>query len=295
MKPIRHIQNSQHLSWLATPASYVDRTLLRLLRPYRTRAFLRALQSAKLSEAAKIRQIFIDFPRLVNDEMDKVAAIESERNGLLACKELLTNITLVPAPLYDIGITVSDACKSSKPPKAALLLYFFVRTFRPNVTIELGANLGISSAYIATAIQLNSNDGQLTTFDASPGRLEITKQLHKSLGLTNVDYLEGLFCHTLDAFLEHSDQVDFAFIDGHHERDPTLEYFEKIAARAADGALFIFDDIRWSVGMNRAWNDLVKDPRFSMTIDLGSMGVGVYRESMKATPPLISKYPAWRV
>jgi hypothetical protein len=35
----------------------------------------------------------------------------------------------------------------------------------------------------------------------------------------------------------------------------------------------VFDDIRWSDGMARAWSAIEADPRVEQTWDLGSMGI----------------------
>jgi predicted O-methyltransferase YrrM len=135
--------------------------------------------------------------------------------------------------------------------------------------------VGISSAYQALALQLNGQNGRLITMEVSPYRLRLAKQLHRNVGLGNVVYVEGLFSETLDSTLINIDGVDFAFIDGHHQYQSTLDYFQKILSHSKENAIFVFDDIRWSHGMKKAWSKIQSDDKIEMSADLHSMGLCV--------------------
>jgi predicted O-methyltransferase YrrM len=52
------------------------------------------------------------------------------------------------------------------------------------------------------------------------------------------------------------------FIDGHHQYQPTLDYFEMIYPKCNKNEIIIFDDILWSTGMRRAWEELKQDRSF---------------------------------
>ena len=39
--------------------------------------------------------------------------------------------------------------------------------------------------------------------------------------------------------------------------------------------MFVFDDIRWSLGMERAWNRLKTDPRLPIVVDLCGLGIAI--------------------
>ena len=53
----------------------------------------------------------------------------------------------------------------------------------------------------------------------------------------------GLFADTLEQVLQESEPIDYAFIDGHHLYQPTLDYFNMIWGYARDKAIFVFDNI----------------------------------------------------
>lgn len=212
-----------------------------------------------------------------------VLAIERLRASLSADHQPLADGTLGEPGPYD-GISVSTACESSKPPVPALLLYTLVREFKPRNVIELGTNLGVSGAYIAAGLPAG---GKLTTLEASPYRLRIAQKLISQVSRRDVEYVPGMFADTLPSVLERLPLVDMAFIDGHHQYHPTMEYFEQIRKYASDECVFIFDDIRWSQGMLRAWRELQADQGLDVVVDLRHVGIGVAsKASARHSAPL---------
>jgi predicted O-methyltransferase YrrM len=218
--------------------------------------------------------------------------IEQERAKLLASREPLASFADGKGP-YDEGLTVHDACLASRRLHDAVALYLLVREMAPSRVIELGTNVGISGAYVAAALAdgaggLDGSIGTLTTLEASPARSVIAKRMHEALGLRNVQYVVGLFDQTLESALV-GNPVDFVFIDGHHQYEPTLDYFDRIWKHAADGAIFVFDDIRWSRGMERAWRLLQSDPRLNVVVDLCNLGIAISTKSPRSTGRLVSE------
>jgi predicted O-methyltransferase YrrM len=208
---------------------------------------------------------------------ETLLAIEKERTALWARHDLLADGNEGAPGLYDDGVTVAEACAASKPPDAARFLYWLVREFAPNRAIELGTNLGISSAYQAAALSQNADGGRIVTLESSPYRQRLARELHARVGLRNVDYRLGLFADTLDAAVSELGPIDFAFIDGHHQCEPTLDYFERVWRFARDEAVLVFDDIHWSEGMERAWQSICDDARVALAVDLYAVGVCVVR------------------
>src|SRR5262245_55007116 len=158
------------------------------------------------------------------------------------------------------------------------MLYLLVRALHPRNVLELGTNVGISSAYLAAALRENGDGGRLCTLDSSPYRQRLARQLHAEMGLTGVEYTTGLFTETLPGVLRGIGPVDLAFIDGHHQYQPTLDYFAAIFESSAADAIFVFDDVCWSTDMKRAWRALSADPRLGVVIDLVSVGIAVRTE-----------------
>jgi predicted O-methyltransferase YrrM len=170
--------------------------------------------------------------------------------------------------------TVGECCRTaSKPARSALVLFQLVRTLRPRTVVELGTCLGVSTSYQAAALRLNG-EGRLATFEASRARVDVARRTVGGLGLDGVDFHPGRFQDTLGpALAALPTPVDYAFVDGHHEEDPTIAYLDEIAGHAEDGAVLVFDDIHWSPGMEHAWTRIVADARVALAVDVGDMGI----------------------
>ena len=222
---------------------------------------------------------------LPDKDREWVDRIEAERTRLFGIDEELVDGSEGEGGLYDEGVTIGQACHVSKRPKPALSLYLMVRALKPKNIIELGTNLGVSSSYLAAALKENGEGGTLTTLDASRYRQKVAREVHGNLGIDNVSYVPGLFTDTLAETVERVGPVDMAFIDGHHQYQPTLDYFNAILPHSTPDATFIFDDIRYSDGMMRAWKELQADERLGLTVDLTVVGVGV--RAAEGDPPRV--------
>lgn len=239
-----------------------------------TRRALRQLSDAPHVRATQVASAVCALDaRLSASDQTWIDRIEAERGRLLSRHEPLVNGRLGAGGPFDGHATIGQACRVSKPPRPARLLYVLARTAQPLNVIELGTNVGVSSAYIAAALQENGRGGRVVTLDASAYRQQVAADLHRRLGLDNVRYVHGLFAETLLPSLRAMGAVDMAFIDGHHQYQPTMDYFEAILPFASPQAVLAFDDIRWSDGMRRAWSRLQADPRLGLVVDLDSLGV----------------------
>ncbi len=170
--------------------------------------------------------------------------------------------------------TVGEACRASKKPTWAGLLWHLVREFQPERCVELGCCLGISACYQGHALRLNGARGRLWTLEGAPMLADVARRHIGEQGLQDrVEVVVGRFQDTLQGVLERNGPIDYAFIDGHHDEEATLRYFEQLLPHLAPRALLVFDDINWSDGMRRAWARLAADPRIQVSIDCGEVGV----------------------
>lgn len=193
-------------------------------------------------------------------------AIEARRARWIRDQRLLNEI----ADGDNNNQSIKRACKASKPRTWCELLAEIARLQRTETALELGTNLGISSAYLASAVQ--ESGGTVTTMEGSESRLTLAREFHQSLGLNNIRYVKGRFQTTLPDTLKTLPPIDLVFIDGHHQHRPTVNYFNQISPYLSTSALVIFDDVRWSKGMASAWRELQADPRFAFTIQIGGIG-----------------------
>ena len=69
------------------------------------------------------------------------------------------------------------------------------------------------------------------------------------------------------------------FIDGHHDQEATIQYFEKIIPFLGANSILIFDDINWSEGMFQAWQKIKSNSYVSMSFDFYKLGVVICNSS----------------
>lgn len=160
---------------------------------------------------------------------------------------------------------ISGIARSSlKSAKYAQLLYSIVKVYRPVTMIELGTSLGTTAAYLALA----NPEAKLHTLEGAPAVAELAKDHFRRLSLANIELHIGRFSDTLPGLLGKVDAPDLVFVDGHHLKAPTLDYFEQLLRVAKSTTLFIFDDIHWSAEMEEAWQIIKRHTRVTLTIDL---------------------------
>ncbi len=200
-----------------------------------------------------------------------VKAVHELRQRLLEDPTPLKETSDAAEGPWDRG-TVGKAASDSATPEQGRMLYQLTRAFRPRSVLELGTNIGISAAYIATALRLDRS-GRLTTLEASGLRLVLARRHLEELGLGNVDTVEGYFDETLPDVIESVGPFDLSFIDGNHLKEATLRYFDLLCDHSPAGGVLVFDDIRWSDGMWEAWQEIERSARISRSVDLGRTGI----------------------
>lgn len=230
-------------------------------------AFQANRQALELHGTPLARAIADSLGRFDEDALDEaertgIAAIEQRRADLLADESIIEG--------YD-DLTVRRATAgASKKPLEARLIFMFVRAIRPESALELGANMGISAAYQALALRLNGT-GRLVSLEGSKGRAALAAETVAPYGTAEVRV--GRFDRVLGVTLEDLGGVDYAFVDGHHLRDPTLAYFEQILARTRRPGVLLFDDIHHNPEMDEAWAVIAADERVAFASDFGRLGL----------------------
>ena len=168
--------------------------------------------------------------------------------------------------------TYGDICLGSKPALWAFLLFKLIRTIQPEWAIELGTCIGISAAYQASAQQLNGK-GRLISIEGSEAIAGLARKNIESLHLNNVEIHCGTFKDVLPGIFKKISAADYVFIDGHHDEQATIAYFELLLPHLSPGAILVFDDISWSNGMRRAWEKIRKHSAVVFAVDLKILGI----------------------
>jgi len=227
------------------------------------------------------------------DERPHVDAIEARRAELEASEDEISYMDFGSATrdesqsmdeMYE-GVersrSVGHLCRrTSKPYRSALLLHKLLRRTGVKSGIELGTCLGISGSYEAAAFELNGA-GKLVTLEGAAPVAALAQETLDRLGHGRVEIVVGRFQDTL-AVVESLGPFDYAFIDGHHDGRATIDYYDLILPRLDDGAIVVYDDIRWSDGMLSAWEQLKGHDCVEVSVDLVDIGICQVRKAPTA-------------
>jgi predicted O-methyltransferase YrrM len=168
---------------------------------------------------------------------------------------------------------------SSVTPRYGFLLYRIAHWFNPEMIIELGTGMGISTAYLSAG----SPEVPLHSIEGDKERAAFAAQLICRISPGPVSIHWGEMEGKLEDILPLIPQRFLAFIDGNHHFSPTISYVEKLLERAGDEALIVMDDIYWTRDMNRAWKEVVTWPEVRVNIDLFQMGILLLRKDLQKT------------
>jgi predicted O-methyltransferase YrrM len=226
--------------------------------------------------------VFEWITQVLNDKraFDCFQAIETVREALKI------NNTEISVPDFGAGSRkhldnkrkiATIAQSSLKPKKYSRLLFRMVHYYKPATILELGTSLGITTAYLSSA----NPDARVVTMEGAPEVAAIAQNNFKQLNLSNITVEVGNFDDQLSVVLNRLQQVDFAFIDGNHRKEPTLNYFHQLLETSTPSTIFIFDDIHWSKDMEAAWMEIQQHPAVTLTIDLFFIGIVFFRQEQK--------------
>lgn len=205
--------------------------------------------------------------------------IESLRKDLIKDKRVLSKVDFGAGtkrknnPEENIGSIVK---KASIPPYMGQLLYRIINYLKPETIIELGTSVGISTMYVASGFK----NSKVFSIEGDSNLSKIASENINKLGLTNVSIVNGEFDTSLSELLNKINKIGLVFIDGNHSEEATLKYFKLISLKADGDTFIIFDDIRWSEGMERVWNNICKDECVSISIDLFNCGLIFFRKGV---------------
>ncbi len=147
-------------------------------------------------------------------------------------------------------------------------LYNIIAKLNPKTILELGTCCGFSSSYMSFFVP----DSKIYTIEGSPNIATIARENHRFFDLKNISVFEGRFDVVLPELLNKISPIDFAFIDGHHDKEATLKYFRQILPFMSQGGVMLFDDIAWSDGMKEAWREIIDSKQYVKFEDYVKMG-----------------------
>lgn len=174
------------------------------------------------------------------------------------------------------------------------LLFRLVHHLQAKNRLELGTSLGISSLYQYIPLR----KAPFYTLEGCPNIAKVATANFKKLKATSIRQLIGDFNQTLPKALQEMKRLDYVFIDGNHQMEPTLSYFETCLKYSHNDTVFVFDDIYWSDEMQDAWETIKAHSKVTLSIDLFFMGIVFLRTEQKEVQHfkiVPAKYKPWKM
>ncbi len=169
------------------------------------------------------------------------------------------------------------ALKGISSRKQSEIIYKLINFLDCKTCVELGTSLGLNSLYIAkvnTRVNLISVEG-------SKHLSEFAYHLASKNKVNNIQFIHSTFEEALPSIIEKNTTVDFLYVDGNHTYEATLRYFNLFVSKKHNGSVFIFDDIYWSKGMTKAWEEIKQHPSVTLSIDLFYFGLVFFKPEIK--------------
>ncbi len=158
--------------------------------------------------------------------------------------------------------------------KRQQLLYRLCTWFKFNSSLELGTSLGLST--IALAIQKNNT---LISVEGCENTAEVARKQLRDFGHPEVEIVVSDFKKVLESLPKT--KFDFIYVDGNHNKESTLLYFDLLLKFVHNDTVLIFDDIYWSKGMTEAWKAIISHPKVTVSMDTFYWGIVFFRKEQK--------------
>ncbi len=203
-----------------------------------------------------------------------------------ARKSLLNNTTVIQIEDFGAGSkafktnyrSINNIAKQGISTKfQSELFYKLINFLNCKVIVELGTSIGLNTLYMAKA----TKNGFVTTFEGSKELSLFAKKLAQQNNCANINFINAKFDEALPIFFKQNTIVDFLYIDGNHTYQATLNYFNLALQSKTNTSVFVFDDIYWSKGMTKAWEEIKKHNEVTFSIDTFYFGLVFFKPEFK--------------
>lgn len=168
-----------------------------------------------------------------------------------------------------ISAITKNAGISDKRAKLLLKIVFY---FKPTQILEIGTSLGIATA----SLHLGNPKATVTSLEGCTETAKVAEKQFQKFNFESIKIVTGEFKNTLSDTLENNN-FDFIYFDGNHQEKSTISYFLECLKYAHNDSIFIFDDIHWNEGMNRAWEYIKNHKKVTVSIDTFQWGIVFFR------------------
>ena len=240
-------------------------------------AYIKHLLTAKNAHALHSPYLFGLYNEAIRSrKMPSAQPIEELRKKLLRDDRLLEVVDLgagSKAGLSQERRVKQLAATVTVAPKYGALLSRLISFSKAKNILELGTSLGIGTSYLAFNELVS-----VTSVDACGNTQKVAQENLIGLGLSErVEFVNDSFDGALKGLLKEGKKWDLVYVDGDHRYSSTLRYFKQLLPYLHEESVLVFDDIYWSPGMTKAWEEIKADPAVRQSVDVLQFGMVFFR------------------
>lgn len=168
-----------------------------------------------------------------------------------------------------VSAVVKNAGMKKKRQK---LLFRLTKYFKCEAILELGTSLGLGTV----ALSVSDEFIAINTVEGCPNTLKKAQEYFEKFNLHNIVIHQKKFSEFLSK--NTSETYDLIFIDGDHNGERTLGYFNSLLKNTHNNSVIIFDDIYWSKDMTAAWQKIITNEQVTVSIDTFQWGLVFFRK-----------------
>ena len=158
--------------------------------------------------------------------------------------------------------------------KRQKLLFRLAKYFKSENVLELGTSLGLGTV----ALSVSNEFAAIHTVEGCPNTLKKAQEYFEKFNLHNIEIHQMLFSEFLQSRNFGTEKFDMIFIDGDHNGERTLGYFNSLLKNIHNDSIIIFDDIYWSKDMTEAWQKIIANESITVSIDTFQWGMVFFRK-----------------
>jgi predicted O-methyltransferase YrrM len=164
------------------------------------------------------------------------------------------------------------------------LLFRLICRLEAKTILELGTSLGINTLYLSAA----APEGQVYTLEGCPETASAARKLFGRWPHRNIVLEEGNIDQRLPQLLQQLETIDAAYLDANHTYEASMRYFELLLPKLHPHSFLVIDDIYWSAGMQKAWQEMSQHPQVSLSLDLYDAGILFFRPGLRKAHYILS-------
>jgi predicted O-methyltransferase YrrM len=173
------------------------------------------------------------------------------------------------------AVSIRSIAKTSlTAPRKARRLFRLAQFLKAGRIIEMGTSLGLTAAYLA----LSRPEARIITLEGCPELCRKAREQFKRLDINNIEVIEGRFEDTLPGALDKLGSTDLVYFDGNHRPDAVVEYYKYCFKHSVNDTVMVFDDIRRSREMEKAWEMIRQREEIVVSLDFFFSGWVLFRK-----------------